>query len=120
MVHTDFEMDNLIWQPNGFAMLDLDEYTSAWFAADIAKARDERLETGAGIIDGYRSRHPLSATQLASIPLMRRLRALHDYAVLRRACDLPDAFDGPDGLLGLDQRLRAWLRDYERALALDA
>src|SRR5215218_7057216 len=102
MIHTDFEPDNLIWQQSGIAMLDFDEYTESWYAADIAKALTDRLETGASFDDplldafvaGYRTMFPLTEAQLATVPLMLRLRKLHDCAVLKRTCDLPSDFVG--------------------------
>ena len=60
---------------------------------------------------------PLTEAQLVTVPLMLRLRKLHDYAVLKRTRDLPADFAGPDWLLSLNLRLREWISEYEQSVA---
>lgn len=124
LIHSDLELDNMFDQGARFGVIDFDEYCAGWLTLDLAKAFTDGLTANPGqahplfpaFIAGYRSKHPLSDTTLATIPLMLRISELNGYVRVHRALDLEPSFQRIDWLAGLEQRLGDWLREYEAAL----
>jgi len=124
-IHTDLELDNLLWNGDRFGMVDFDEYTTGWRAADIAKALNDLFDLGAGLDDprlrafvaGYRSYLPLDDDALAALPTFTRLFDLGMYLRLQRALADPLDADGERRLAALIGRLRAWVERYEQRTA---
>lgn len=98
LIHFDFELDNLCWDDNSIQMLDFDDCTYHWYAADIAHAlrdlfhnevevdyEDFRLKA---FFDGYRSAHPIDGMWLRHLPMFLRIRKLSGYADLANSIDL--------------------------------
>ena len=86
-MHYDFEPDNVLYSPKTeqFGVIDLDDSIRCWYALDVVRAIDamddvvEETQVEDAIsafLDGYRSVRAFSDTQLATLPLMRRLVAL--------------------------------------------
>jgi Ser/Thr protein kinase RdoA (MazF antagonist) len=121
-IHTDLELDNLLWNGNRFGLVDFDEYSTSWRAADIAKALNDLFDLRAGLDDprlqafvaGYRRHLPLGDETLAALPFFTRLFDLGMYLRLQRALADPLDADGERRLAALIGRLRAWMERYER------
>jgi Ser/Thr protein kinase RdoA (MazF antagonist) len=91
MIHFDLELDNLLWDDEQAGVIDFDDCSYNWLAADIAFALrdlfenrpanvnfdDERLQA---FLRGYRSAHPLSPEALRTLPLFLRLSNLILFA----------------------------------------
>lgn len=124
LCHGDFELDNLLWQGDTVGMLDFDHCAYCWYVADLAYALDELAATGPGSHDpryhafvrGYRQVAPLDDQWLVQLPLFLRFADLLTYGSLQRALDLPITPEHPEWLATLAQKLRQWLRAYERRL----
>jgi Ser/Thr protein kinase RdoA (MazF antagonist) len=103
LIHFDFELDNLYWQDQTIAMLDFDDCTHYWYAADVAFALRDLFADGVDLshrsfrafMGGYRAWRPLDDDMLSLIPLFLRLANLLGYARLVRALDLPRQPDHP-------------------------
>lgn len=124
LIHSDLELDNLMWQGDQVAMLDFDEFGEGWYLLDIAKALTDLLEedpsaasarTGA-FVEGYRRHHALSDADLALLPEFLALSELQSYCSLARAIDLTPEEAEVDWMQNLIVRLRAWMTDYEASL----
>ncbi len=129
LIHYDFEPDNVFFAPETrqFSVIDFDDMLHCWFALDVVRALDglEDLPMGPHplsmarmhecFLAGYRCAKALDAGEEASLPLMRRLVRLVEYAGLLRtlADDVPAA---PDWLVQLRRRLTDKLNWLEREL----
>jgi Ser/Thr protein kinase RdoA (MazF antagonist) len=127
LIHGDFELDNLCWSHEGsdaLAILDFDDCTYHWFAADIAFALRDLFDRGVDRSDtricaflrGYLEHYPLDDELIAALPLFSRLSRLHVYARLIRSLDLPDRSDQPDWLRCLRIKFEARTSAYRRSL----
>ncbi len=125
LIHFDFEPDNLVWEGRTVQMLDFDDCSRAWYAADIAFALRDRFDAGATLddpgirafLDGYAARAPLTSEQIAQIPLFSRLARLIQYARMARALDVAKVPDQPDWLSTLIDRLNDRMDRYQMALS---
>jgi len=123
LLHTDLELDNLIWSDD-VAVLDFDEYGEGWYLLDIAKALTDVLDAGdsldspriQGFVTGYRTHLPLSDADLALLPEFLALSELRMYCVLSRAMNMELEEARVDWLRDLIVRLRAWMAAYEASL----
>ena len=124
LIHFDFELDNLIWQGRTAQMLDFDDCSLGWYAADIAFALRDCFDAGASLstpgvrafLDGYAVQTPLVDEQISQIPLFSRLARLIQFARIARALDLTKVPDQPDWLSGLIDRLENRMDAYHMAL----
>ncbi len=125
LIHTDLELDNLVWNDGEAAILDFDEFGHGWHMLDIAKALTDLLRAGedadsprvAAFIRGYRQRHGLEDDLLRFLPDFLALSEFRMYVVLARAVDIEPEDATVDWMRDLIVRLRGWMRDYEAALA---
>jgi Ser/Thr protein kinase RdoA (MazF antagonist) len=99
-VHGDFELDNLAWEGDRATAFDFDEAAVSWYAADIAFAlRDLIDSTGrieaeqqgrfAAFIAGYRSVRPLDEAEVANLPLFAGAHAVCSLVRIDRALGVP-------------------------------
>jgi Ser/Thr protein kinase RdoA (MazF antagonist) len=124
LIHFDFELDNLIWQGRTIQMLDFDDCTIAWYAADIAFALRDFCDAGASLstpgvhafLEGYATQSRLTDEQVAQIPLFSRLARLIQFARIARALDLAKTPVQPDWLSGLIDKLENRMNAYKMAL----
>lgn len=120
LIHFDFELDNLIWRDGSIGILDFDDCSHLWYAADLAFALGDLFAEGADFGDersrafvrGYAEHHPLDDDLMALLPLFRRLNNLLKYARLLRATDLPVGPEHPDWLVALSQKLHDRMAEY--------
>jgi Ser/Thr protein kinase RdoA (MazF antagonist) len=127
LIHFDFELDNLIWQGRTAQMLDFDDCSRGWYAADIAFALRDHFDAGADLHDpgvraflgGYAAHTPLADEQIAQIPLFLWLGRLIQFARIARALDVTKDPGQPDWLSGLIEKLEDRMDAYSMALAGD-
>lgn len=126
LLHRDFELDNLRWSGDQIGILDFDDFEAGWFGLDIAKALNDLFEEGETVanspriqafIQGYRSQHPLSESDLDLLPDFVSLERLHAWFRISDACDLELGPKHPDWLHRLDGNLRRWTQGYVSSLS---
>jgi len=116
LIHFDFELDNICWDDDQFAVLDFDECCTGPMAADIAYALRDLSEDRQGVVNrddprfhtfiaGYRSMRPITDAELDQLPLMMQVHDLLSCIGLRQflGTDAPD--DEPDWAVSLRKRL---------------
>ena len=124
LIHFDFELDNLIWQGRTAQMLDFDDCSRGWYAADIAFALRDLFDAGADLhapggrafLRGYAVHMPLADEQIARIPLFLRLVRLIQFARITRALDITKDPGQPDWLSGLIDKLEDRMNAYSMAI----
>jgi Ser/Thr protein kinase RdoA (MazF antagonist) len=124
IIHFDFELDNLIWQGRTAQMLDFDDCSFAWYAADIAFALRDCFDAGAdfatpsvrAFLAGYAAQTQLTDQQIAQIPLFSRLARLIQFGRIARVLDLARAPVQPDWLGRLIDKLEDRMDAYQLAL----
>jgi Ser/Thr protein kinase RdoA (MazF antagonist) len=124
LVHSDFELDNLFWNGEVSGIIDFDECTRDWYAADIASALRDRFPRGfdpadeafLAFVEGYRRHFELDADSLSALPTFIRFGALLLFGKVARALDLPGDEEYPDWLLGLGRKLEGRMDAYTRSL----
>jgi Ser/Thr protein kinase RdoA (MazF antagonist) len=124
LIHTDLELDNLVWNDGEVAILDFDEFGMGWYMLDIAKALTDLLREGenaqsprvAAFIGGYRQQHALGDDMLALLPEFFALSEFRSYVSLVRAIDIEPEDAEVEWMRSLTHRIRAWMRDYEARL----
>jgi Ser/Thr protein kinase RdoA (MazF antagonist) len=127
LVHGDFELDNLCWPDDSegpIGILDFDDCSQHWFAADISFALRDLFDRGADLthpsieafVRGYRGNFPLDGELHAALPLFSRLSRLLVYATLVRSLDLPEQSDQPEWLRKLRTKFEAKLFAYAASL----
>lgn len=124
LIHFDFELDNLVWGERGIGMLDFDDCTHHWYAADIAFALRDLFDHGARVEDervqtfliGYAGYHSCDGAMLAALPLFSRLARLLSYARIMRSLDLPEDAGAPAWVTDLQTRLQHMADAYRAAL----
>lgn len=125
LLHTDLELDNLVWDGDEAAVLDFDEYGEGWYLLDIAKALTDVLDAGDSVdsprvqafVTGYRQHHVLSDEDVALIPEFLAITNLRMYCVLSRAVNMEPDEAPVEWLRDLIVRLRGWMTEYEAGLA---
>jgi Ser/Thr protein kinase RdoA (MazF antagonist) len=124
LIHTDLELDNLVWNDGGFAILDFDEFGMGWHMLDVAKALTDLLREGddidsprvAAFIRGYRQRHGLEDEMLHLLPEFLALSEFRSYMSLVRAVDIEPDDAEVEWMRELVLHLRAWMDRYEARL----
>ena len=115
LIHYDFEPDNVLYNEESgqFGVIDPDDAIRCFYALDVARALDamdgivqdslieQAIET---FIEGYRSKRPLTDDQLATMPLMRKLVSLQEYATILHVLSEPIA-DEPDWMIEIKEKL---------------
>jgi Ser/Thr protein kinase RdoA (MazF antagonist) len=124
LIHGDFELDNLVWHGADIGILDFDDCSRLWYAADVAFALRDLLEVGADASDrrfrafseGYRAFHPLSEESESHLPFFLRYANLLSYARIARAMDLTAGADHPEWLLRLSSKLLNRMAAYRASV----
>ncbi len=124
LIHGDFELDNLFWQDDARAMLDFDDCSSCWYAADVAFALRDLFEGGVDLsspslrafISGYTQHATLSEEAISHLPTWMRLANLFAYAKLMRAMDLAADQNSPEWAAPLQVNLETWVQNYKASL----
>lgn len=124
LIHFDFELDNLIWRDESIGVLDVDDCSNLWYAADIAFALGDLFEEETDVsgerfrafVQGYSEHHPLDEDLSSRVPLFLRLGGLVRYARLVRATDLAVGPEHPDWLRALSQKLHDRMAEYRMSV----
>lgn len=127
IIHYDFEPDNVFYdkETDTFSVIDFDDAIHCWYALDIARAIDalddvieaeEYAEARVRFLEGYRSVTLFTKEQEESLPLMRRLVGLQEYATILYVTSEPIA-ESPEWLSEVRATLNGRLRWLEEALA---
>lgn len=127
LIHSDFELDNLIWRDGSIGILDFDDSSRLWYAADIVFALRDLSGGGAGqgdersqpFVDGYSEHYPIDEGWLSHEPLFTRLDNLLRYARLVRAMDLAVGPEHPEWLRTLSRKLHDRRAEYKVAIEID-
>ena len=122
--HADFELDNLVWRDDSAAVLDFDDCSWMWFAADVAFALGDLFEEHpnladerfVGFVDGYATCHPLDNESLSNLPLFVRLDNILQHARMVRTVDLRLEPEHPDWLHELHQKLHQRIALYRSSV----
>ena len=120
VVHGDPELDNVIWNETGDPVfVDLDDLSRSWFAADVAFALRDFVDSPLvdHFVAGYREARPLTDDELAWLPLFRRGHALVTLARLEPVLAEPVADDWPDWAKALHARVGNVAAELRRSLA---
>lgn len=124
MIHYDFELDNLSFKDDEIGILDFDDCSHYWFAADIAFALRDVFDTGVDLlnpsyqqfVEGYTSVTTINVELLQEIPLFIRMHRLVMFAKLLRSVDIEESEEIPDWLAGLRHKLVNHLSNYRLSL----
>ena len=124
LIHSDFELDNLVCRDDSIGILDFDDCSRLWYAADIVFALRDLPEGGDGrgdrrlraFVDGYSEHNPIDEGWLSHVPLFTALDNLLRYARLVRATDLAVGPEHPEWLVALSRKLRDLMAEYEAAI----
>ena len=125
LIHADFELDNRVWRDDAISVLDFDDCSLHWYAADFALALGDLFDEGTGPDDerfrafavGYSEHHSLDGELAFRLPLFQRLDSLVQYARLVRSTDLSVGQEHPEWLRGLSQKLHDRMSGYRNSLA---
>ena len=124
LIHFDFELDNLVWRGETIGILDFDDCSLLWYAADVAFALRDLFEAGAdtrdprfrAFVDGYREIYPLSEESITYVPSFLRFVHLLSYARIARAMDLTAEAEYPEWLLRLSGKLLDRMAAYRASI----
>lgn len=124
LIHFDFELDNLVWREASVGILDLDDCSYLWYAADIAFALGDLFEENVemddrrflAFVQGYSEHRPVDEQLLSRLPLFWRLGALLKYARLVRATDLAIGPEHPEWLRELSRKLHDRMSAYKTSI----
>ncbi len=124
LIHGDFELDNLRWQDDTFAMFDFDDCSYYWYVADIAFALRDLFKTGVDLkhpsfrafIRGYSEQTSLDEELLSYLPIWMRLVNFIGYTKLVPTMDLPPDQDYPEWCSRLLLKLANIRQDYKASL----
>ena len=116
VIHYDFEPDNVFYDAESglFSVIDFDDAIRCWYALDIVRALDALDEIVEGdtlkvaeqsFMEGYRSATDFTEEQQKSLPLMRRLVHLQEYATILHVMSEP-MVEMPDWMYGLTDKLK--------------
>ncbi len=104
LIHYDFEPDNVLYddESDKYGVIDFDDSIRCFYALDVVRALDAMDDVTSNVqvgrdafIDGYRSVRTFTSEQADSLPLMRSVVLLQEYAtILHVLSDPPD--DRPD------------------------
>jgi len=126
IVHYDFEPDNVLYdaETGAFGVIDFDDSIRCWFALDAVRALDAldevSVETAHAeaerlFLEGYRQESPFTDAQYDSLPLMRRLVALQQYAEIKYVLS-EGVEDEPEWMTQIRGTLTSRLREIETGL----
>ncbi len=124
LIHSDFELDNLVWRDGSIGILDFDDCSRLWYAADIAFALRDLPEWDGGrgdrrlraFVEGYSEHYPIDEGWLSHVPLFTALDNLLRYTRIVRATDLAVGPEHPGWLAALSRKLRDLMAEYEAAI----
>ncbi len=126
VIHYDFEPDNVFYDAKGdtFSVIDFDDAIRCWYALDIVRALDALADVVDDcdmehaervFLEGYQEETDLTAEQIDSFSLMRRLVCLQEYMTIRHV--LSEAIrEMPDWMKGLIQKLQYKARCLEKSM----
>lgn len=123
LIHYDFELDNIIWDGDRPGIIDFDDCSWYWFAADIAAALRDLFDDRADAIDydnetfrtfiaGYRQAHDIDEDELRHLPLFLRMHNLTHYARLVRTLQTGKRSPEPAWMDGLREKLTRVVQRY--------
>lgn len=124
LIHYDFELDNLVWRDDSIGILDMDDCSYLWYAADIVFALGDLFEENTdgddgrflAFIQGYSEHRPVDEHLPSRVPLFRRLGDLVKYARGVRAADLIVGPEHPEWLRELSQKLHDRTSAYRASI----
>ncbi|MBQ7956093.1 MAG: phosphotransferase [Lachnospiraceae bacterium] len=126
VIHYDFEPDNVFYddKEESFSVIDFDDAMCCWYALDVVRAIDaldeviedvNREEAILCFFEGYRSATTFTKEQLQSLPLMRRIVCLQEYATLLHV--LSESVENmPEWMNNLSQKLKFKLHRLEESM----
>jgi len=126
VIHYDFEQDNVFYDAkrDSFSVIDFDDAICCWYALDIVRALDSLDDVMNGcdmehaervFLEGYQEETDLTAEQIESFFLMRRLVRLQEYMTIRHVVSEPIG-EMPDWMKGLIQKLQYKAGCLEKAM----
>jgi Ser/Thr protein kinase RdoA (MazF antagonist) len=124
LIHYDFELDNLVFRDDSVGILDFDDCSRLWRAADIVFALGDLFGEGSDLDDervrafvgAYSGHHALDPDLAARAPLLLRMGDLVRYARLARAADLAVGPEHPAWLGELSRKLHDRMAAYRSAV----
>lgn len=128
LIHYDLELDNLCWEGETAGLIDFDDCSWHWLAADVAFAlRDLWADSAAQVnleearfqafLGGYRSQRDLSAAEVRRIPLFLRFHNLVSFARITRSLAEGPLAGEPEWVGGLRRHLGGKLAGYRQDFA---
>jgi Ser/Thr protein kinase RdoA (MazF antagonist) len=118
IIHYDFELDNVMFHHDSIGMLDFDDSSVHWFAADIVYALrdagdfDVENPVTRTFIEGYESETDLDLDILKAASGFERMHYLISLAKLIRAVDIEEDGDHPGWLEDLRVKLCGVIEKY--------
>lgn len=117
LIHYDFELDNIKWDNDDIHVLDFDDIARFWYAADIAFALNDVIESDLpdreqffdSFIDGYRTQMEFPDDWLDKLPLFHQLNGVLKYARLLNSYKNANPDDDPPWLATMRTRHENWL-----------
>ena len=107
LIHRDLELDNMKWDGHQFVVYDFNDAMHHFFAADVASALEEPLESERaeeyrdGFLEGYSKVRDLTDINLEEFPRFYRAARLRQYLRLLAAYSNSDPDTDPDWLSGM-------------------
>jgi Ser/Thr protein kinase RdoA (MazF antagonist) len=129
LIHFDFELDNIVWAGDQAKVLDFDECSYSWFAADIIYALSNLFDDNPSHVDlknpslqsfvqGYRSQQALPDETLGLLPLFLSFHNLLTFTKLIYSRKNFDKTNSPEWTQQLDKKLENKLEIYRASFAL--
>lgn len=124
MIHFDFELDNLVWRDDSIGIIDLDDCSHLWYAADIAFALRDLFEQNSDLsedrfrafVGGYSERRDVDLDLQSHVQMFQRFGGLLRYARIVRATDLPARTEHPDWPVALSRKLHDRMAEYRASI----
>lgn len=105
LIHRDLELDNMKWDGNQFVVYDFNDAMFHYFAADVASALEDPLESERAIecqerfLAGYGSVRDLSDIHIEEFPCFYRAARLRKYLRLSASYSDSDPDSDPEWLI---------------------
>ncbi|MGV3465460.1 MAG: phosphotransferase enzyme family protein [Heyndrickxia sp.] len=123
LVHFDFELDNLRWEHRSIGILDFDDSSVFWYAADIVFALRELSEDGLDLenayvkefITGYKTETSLDHKWLKEFYMFERMHNIIMFNRLLRSVDIEISESEPEWLKNLARKLLAKIENYRQS-----
>ena len=117
LLHYDFELDNIKWNNQDIYVLDFDDIARFWFAADIAFALNDVIESDMpdrkqlidSFIEGYRTFREFTDDWVERLPLFHQLNGVLKYARLLNSYKNTNPEEDPPWLATMRKRHENWL-----------